>query len=150
MNDLDTRTAAFFDLDRTLLDMNSSTLWAKHELRGGSISVRQFGRVVVWNLLYHLSLIDIETAFKEAIAAIEAGKEIAKENADVLSTALREAKIDIVGGEAHFFDTFAKSLSIGKAIDGLANKSETITALVDKFLPAATAPAEPVRDEPSD
>ncbi|MBW2222942.1 MAG: haloacid dehalogenase-like hydrolase [Deltaproteobacteria bacterium] len=26
---LDTRTAAFFDLDRTLLDMNSSTLWAK-------------------------------------------------------------------------------------------------------------------------
>jgi HAD superfamily hydrolase (TIGR01490 family) len=67
VNDLDLRTAAFFDLDRTLLDMNSSTLWAKHELRGGSISIRQFGRVVVWNLLYHLSLIDIETAFQEAV-----------------------------------------------------------------------------------
>ena len=38
VKDLDTRTAAFFDLDRTLLDMNSSTLWAKHELLGGSIS----------------------------------------------------------------------------------------------------------------
>ena len=65
---MDSRTAAFFDLDRTLLDMNSSTLWAKHELLAGSISIRQFGRVMVWNLLYHLSLIDIETAFEEAVA----------------------------------------------------------------------------------
>jgi len=64
---LDSRTAAFFDLDRTLLDMSSGTLWAKHELLAGSISVRQFGRVLVWNLLYHLSLIDIETAFQEAV-----------------------------------------------------------------------------------
>jgi phosphoserine phosphatase len=64
---VDSRIAAFFDLDRTLLDMNSSTLWAKHELRRRSISVRQFGRVLVWNVLYHLSLIDIETAFKEAV-----------------------------------------------------------------------------------
>ena len=64
---VDSRIAAFFDLDRTLLDMNSSTLWAKHELRRRSISVRQFGRVLVWNVLYHLSLIDIETAFQEAV-----------------------------------------------------------------------------------
>jgi len=63
-----TATAAFFDLDRTLLDMNSSTLWAVHELRGRSISLRQFGRVLLWNALYHLSLIDIETAYKEALA----------------------------------------------------------------------------------
>ena len=44
-------TAAFFDLDRTLLDMNSSTLWAKHELRNGGISIRQFGRVGVEDCL---------------------------------------------------------------------------------------------------
>ena len=62
------RAAAFFDMDRTLLDMNSSTLWAMHELRGRRISVKQFGRVMVWNALYHLSLIDIETAYKEALA----------------------------------------------------------------------------------
>jgi len=66
-NDSSSRTAAFFDLDRTLLDMNSSTLWAKHELLGRSISFRQFGRVLVWNVLYHLSLIDIESAFREAV-----------------------------------------------------------------------------------
>ena len=76
----------------------------------------------------------LETALKEALASIEAGKDIAKENAEVLAVALEKAKIDIVGGEDHFFDNFAKSLSIGKAVDGLADKSSTITALVDRVL----------------
>lgn len=76
----------------------------------------------------------LETAFKEALASIEAGKEIAKENAEVLATALQKAKIDIVGGEDHFFDNFAKSLSIGKAVDGLANKSSTIATLLEKVM----------------
>ena len=76
----------------------------------------------------------LETAFNEAIASIEAGKEIAKENAEVLATALQKAHIDIVGGEAHFFDNFAKSLSIGKAIDGLATKSGTISTLLEKVM----------------
>ncbi len=76
----------------------------------------------------------LETAFKEAIASIEAGKEIARENADVLATALKEAKIDIVGGEQHFFDTFSKSLSLGKAIDGFSTKSSVVTELLDKVM----------------
>ena len=74
----------------------------------------------------------LEIAFKEAIASIEAGKDIAKENAEVLAVALKEANIDIVGGEEHFFDNFAKSLSIGKAVDGLAGKSEVLQALIAK------------------
>lgn len=65
---MDRRIAAFFDLDRTLLEVNSAGLWAKHELLGGNISARQFARVIVWNTLYHLSLIDIETAFREAVS----------------------------------------------------------------------------------
>lgn len=76
----------------------------------------------------------LETAFKEAIASIDAGKEIAKENAEVLATALAKAKIDIVGGEEHFFDNFAKSLSIGKAVDGLATKSSTIANILESVL----------------
>ncbi len=75
----------------------------------------------------------LETALKEALASIEAGTEIAKENAEVLATALQKAHIDIVGGEDHFFNNFAKSLSIGKAIDGLAGKSGTIQALLSRF-----------------
>jgi len=76
----------------------------------------------------------LETALKEALASIDAGKEIAKENAEVLATALQKAHIDIVGGEDHFFNNFAKSLSIGKAIDGLAGKSGTIAALLEKVM----------------
>lgn len=76
----------------------------------------------------------LETALKEALASIEAGRDIAKENAEVLATALQKARIDIVGGEDHFFDNFAKSLSIGKAVDGLAEKSGTISALIDRVI----------------
>ncbi|WP_078120449.1 flotillin family protein [Thiosocius teredinicola] len=76
----------------------------------------------------------LETAFKEAIASIEAGKDVARENADVLAKALEKSNIDIVGGEGHFFDTFAKSLSLGKAVDGFASKSGLVEALVERFL----------------
>ncbi len=76
----------------------------------------------------------LETALKEALASIDAGKDIAKENAEVLSVALQKAKIDIVGGEDHFFDNFAKSLSIGKAVDGLADKSGVISALINRVV----------------
>ncbi len=76
----------------------------------------------------------LEVALKEALAIIEAGKDISKENASVLATALQKAKIDIVGGEEHFFDNFAKSLSIGKAVDGLAQKSNVISGLINKVV----------------
>ena len=81
----------------------------------------------------------LETALKEALASIEAGKEIAKENAEVLATALGKANIDIVGGEDHFFDNFAKSLSIGKAVDGLASKSSTIANILETVMTLANA-----------
>lgn len=83
----------------------------------------------------------LETALKEALAAIAAGKEIAKENAEVLGTALQKAKIDIVGGEEHFFDNFAKSLSIGKAVDGLADKSGTLNMILQRVLGGQTPAA---------
>lgn len=76
----------------------------------------------------------LETAFEEAMASIDAGKEIARENADVLATALKEANIDIVGGEQHFFDTFSKSLALGKAIDGFSTKSSVVAELLDKMM----------------
>lgn len=74
----------------------------------------------------------LETAFKESLASMEAGKDIAKENAEILAIALQKAHIDIVGGEEHFFDNFAKSLSIGKAVDGLAEKSDVVQMLLAK------------------
>ncbi|QWP77923.1 flotillin family protein [Lysobacter sp. K5869] len=81
----------------------------------------------------------LEKSFEQAIAGIEANKEIAKEQSEVLSAALSKANIDIVGGEGAFFDSFAKALSVGKAIEGVAGKSPIVQDVLQRIL----AKAEP-------
>jgi HAD superfamily hydrolase (TIGR01490 family) len=58
--------AAFFDLDRTLLAINSGLAWARFERRTKSISRAQFVRAGIWTLLYHLSLADIGRVYATA------------------------------------------------------------------------------------
>jgi HAD superfamily hydrolase (TIGR01490 family) len=60
-------TVAFFDLDRTLIDVNSGLLWARHERRNGTISATQMLRALVWTALYHVAVIDMETAVSRAL-----------------------------------------------------------------------------------
>jgi len=66
-------TVAFFDLDRTLIDVNSGLLWAQHERRHGHISRGQMARAVFWTALYHLAAIDMETAVSRALAHYRGG-----------------------------------------------------------------------------
>ncbi len=68
----------------------------------------------------------LEKAHVETIKGIEAQTSIAREQAEVLGTALANAKIDIVGGEGDYFDRFVGALSVGKGIDGVVNKSKTL------------------------
>lgn len=63
-----TKTAAFFDLDLTMIDCNSALLWARHELDRGFISRRQWVQAMMWSSLYYLSLIDMEKAYSKAVA----------------------------------------------------------------------------------
>lgn len=81
----------------------------------------------------------LEKSFEQAIAGIEANKEIAKEQSEVLSAALSKANIDIVGGEGAFFDSFAKALSVGKAIEGVAGKSPIVQDVLQRILAKAEA-----------
>ncbi|MFA7605949.1 MAG: hypothetical protein WCY08_05140 [Rhodocyclaceae bacterium] len=76
----------------------------------------------------------LEKDFERAIAGIEASKVVAREQAEVLSSALSKANIDIVGGEGAFFDQFAKALSVGKAIEGVSAKSPVVQELLQRFL----------------
>jgi len=76
----------------------------------------------------------LEKTFEQAMASIAANKDIAREQAEVLSTALAKANIDIVGGEGAFFDSFAKALSVGKAVEGVAEKSPIVQELIQKLL----------------
>jgi uncharacterized membrane protein YqiK len=83
----------------------------------------------------------LEKNFEQAIASIEANKDIAREQSAVLSAALSKAKIDIVGGEGDFFKSFAKALSVGKAIEGVAGKSPVVQDLLQRLVGSAAAPA---------
>jgi HAD superfamily hydrolase (TIGR01490 family) len=58
---------AFFDLDRTLIDVNSGLLWARHERKNGQISAYQMARAIIWTALYHVAVIDMETAVSRAL-----------------------------------------------------------------------------------
>ncbi len=87
----------------------------------------------------------LEKSFEQAMAGIAANKEIARDQADVLAAALSKAKVDIVGGSGEFFESFAKALSVGKAIEGVAGKSPVVQELLAKFMggkPAASAGSE--------
>jgi uncharacterized membrane protein YqiK len=89
----------------------------------------------------------LEKTFEQAMASIAANKDIAREQAEVLSAALSKAKIDIVGGEGDFFKSFAKALSVGKAIEGVAGKSPVVQDLLQRLVgtpvPAPTPAADP-------
>ena len=43
---------AFFDVDKTLLSVNSATLWLKREFKAGSITPWQTARAAFWVFLY--------------------------------------------------------------------------------------------------
>lgn len=45
---------AFFDVDRTLLDVNTGMQWARHQRRAGLLSTRDMIRAAVWMLRYRI------------------------------------------------------------------------------------------------
>ncbi|WP_306640112.1 SPFH domain-containing protein [Sanyastnella coralliicola] len=61
------------------------------------------------------------------LASINIQAEIAEAQAEVLGTALENAKIDIVGGENVFFDKIVGAISNGKATDRLVDNSNVLS-----------------------
>ncbi|MCQ4348452.1 flotillin family protein [Pseudomonas stutzeri] len=86
----------------------------------------------------------LEKDFEASMAGIAANQEIAKEQAEVLSAALSKAKIEIVGGEGDFFNSFAKSLSVGKAIEGVVGKSPVVQEVLGRLMAGKGAEAKSV------
>lgn len=68
------------------------------------------------------------------LAQIAIQKDIADAQAEVLSNALKSAKIDIVGGETVFFDKIISSITQGKSIDRMVGNSEIVTTVKDQLL----------------
>lgn len=76
------RVAAFFDVDHTLLAVNSAWLWVRHQRRTGKMSTARLLRYVTWMVRYRLALIDLEAATALA-ARDEAGAAVAPLEAEV-------------------------------------------------------------------
>lgn len=64
------RAAAFFDFDRTLIGVNSATLWVKAERKAGRVSTWNLIKAGAFMLRYHLSMIDMERAMNSALSTI--------------------------------------------------------------------------------
>ncbi len=68
------------------------------------------------------------------LAQINIQKDIAAAQAEVLSSALKSANIDIVGGEPVFFDKIMGAISNAKAIDQYSDKSEVINDVKNQLM----------------
>jgi uncharacterized membrane protein YqiK len=75
----------------------------------------------------------LDLSHTETMRWIEANTDIAKEQAEVLASALSEAKIDIVGGNGDYFEKFVNALAIGRSMDGVV-RGETMQKLLGKHL----------------
>ncbi len=60
---------AFFDLDRTLLPVNSAWLWLRYELERGYISWSNVAYATTWLTAYHLGIGSLDKPLREAIAS---------------------------------------------------------------------------------
>lgn len=62
---------AFFDLDKTLISVNSGRLWVSREWVMGRISKRQAARALLWLTQYRLGLATIEGAVAQALLGLK-------------------------------------------------------------------------------
>ncbi|MEM9188305.1 MAG: hypothetical protein AAGF12_03975 [Myxococcota bacterium] len=65
---------------------------------------------------------------------IDARTEIAEHQAKVMSQAMTNAKINIVGGDGEFFDRFVNAVSLGQSADGMVHNSDTVQTLLAEYL----------------
>ncbi len=67
------------------------------------------------------------------LATIDAQREIAARQAEVIGQALKTAKIDIVGGETEFFNKITQAITSGKAMDRWVDNSKALTDVKNTF-----------------
>lgn len=67
------------------------------------------------------------------LAEIDVRRAIAAKHSEILSEALKSARIDIVGGETEFFDRITQAITQGKSVDRLVDNSATLTDVKETF-----------------
>ena len=68
-------SVAFFDLDRTILSINSGSAWVRSERRGGHITAGQLLKALWWISRYKLGWAELEAPLLQAIRALSGTEE---------------------------------------------------------------------------
>ena len=68
------------------------------------------------------------------LSGIDASQKIAQAQASVVAEGLKQANIDIVGGDTVFFDRLVQAVGMGKAVDRFIDKSTTSQKLLKDYL----------------
>jgi len=67
------------------------------------------------------------------LAAIDAQRQIAEQQAGIVGKALESARIDIVGGETEFFDRITNAIASGKTVDRWVGNSQVLGDIKSTF-----------------
>jgi HAD superfamily hydrolase (TIGR01490 family) len=68
-------SAAFFDMDRTLLRIDTGMSWMRFLRRRGEVSRFGLARAAYWSLLYKLALLDLESLAERLVADLRGDSE---------------------------------------------------------------------------
>ena len=69
------RKAALFDMDRTLVRIDTATLYVRHQRKKGGASLRDVARVAYWMLQYSLGVIDAQRVALKALESFKGKRE---------------------------------------------------------------------------
>jgi len=67
--------AAFFDMDKTLLRVDTALSWTQFLYARGEIGKRTVARALYWSTLYKLALLDMETVFTRLVEEMRGDSE---------------------------------------------------------------------------
>lgn len=81
-----------------------------------------------------------------ALETIRARKEVAGVQAEVLRAAFEHAKINIVGGDGTFLESFMRAVTVGQSVEGALDQSDALRALL-RHVTTATPPTPSERDD---
>jgi len=117
--------AAFFDMDRTLIRVNSGTLWIRWLRARGEISLYETMRGLGWIAQYKLALLDMEAIATKVIAAMRG-----------------QAEQDLVVKARAFFDELIASEVAPKAMAALEQhrREGHVVAILSSSTPYVVEP----------
>jgi len=96
------KQAAFFDMDRTLIRVNSGDLWIRWLRERGEISRYEMLRALAWIFQYKLALLDMEAVATKVIASMRG-----------------QSEGELVGKAREFFDKLIATEVAPKALQAI-------------------------------